>query len=120
MSRSSVELFFKNNDRYAKNVTLLYKRKGVFETPIGGICTIISFTLLSYWLLVNIIDTFKAPGKFTTTSKSDMLEMVNGEYYTPLEIPQEKMFTAYRIRQIGDDVIPDDEVKNYVVGLWFQ
>ena len=97
---------------------LLYKRKGVFETSIGGICTIISFTMLFYWLVINIIDTFKSPGKFTTTSKVDLIKEENG-YFTPLQIPQEKMFTAYRIRQVGSS-IPDDEIQNYVVGLWFQ
>ena len=58
MVRATLGSFLKGNDRYAKNVALLYKRKGEFETQIGGFCSIISFTLLSYWFALNVADTY--------------------------------------------------------------
>ena len=92
-----MQKFLKGNDRYAKNVMLLYQRKGVHTTSIGGLCTIISFLLLFYWLLINLVDTFRSPGKFTTKETVDVIKQEK-EKYTSVHIPQEKMFTAYYIR----------------------
>jgi len=66
MARSD---FFKRYDRYAKNVNLTYKKKGAFATSIGGVCSIISFVLLAYWLAVNLIYAVKDNGSFTTSDK---------------------------------------------------
>ena len=70
--------FFKGFDRYAKNVTLSYKRSGSFETSIGGICSIMSFTLLTYWVCVNIWDTFAPPGKFSTSHSTSLVQEYDG------------------------------------------
>ena len=75
MARATLESFLKGNDRYAKNVALLYKRKGDFETQIGGFCTILSFVMLSYWLILNMVDTFHGYGKFTTISRMKLLSI---------------------------------------------
>ena len=69
-------------------------------TSIGGLCTIISILLLGYWLLINLLDTFRYPGKFTTVETVDVIKQ-KAESYSPIYIPQEKMFTAYFIRQRG-------------------
>jgi len=38
--------------------------------------------------------------------------------YDPLTIPTDKMLVAYRISQQDID-IPEEELENYIVGLWF-
>lgn len=62
--RKNTEAFCKRYDRYAKNVTLTYKKSGVFETTTGGACSIISFVVLAYWLAVNIFYTVYDFGSF--------------------------------------------------------
>lgn len=65
MGRTSVQNFLKGMDRYAKGVSLSYKKKGSYETSIGGCCSIFSFTWLFYWVVVNLFDTFAPPGKYS-------------------------------------------------------
>ena len=79
MAKFSLESFLKSNDRYAKNVLLLYKRKGEFETQVGGCCTIISFLLLSYWLILNMVDTFSGFGKYSTSTSTKLVTIDNYE-----------------------------------------
>ena len=67
MSRNSKKPFFKLYDRYAKNVTLTYRRSGAFETSVGGACSIFSFIILAYWLAVNIFYAIFDHGTYTTT-----------------------------------------------------
>ena len=74
MGRSSVQKFLKGYDRYAKNVSLSYKRKGSFETSIGGCCSIFSFTWLFYWACVNIFDTFNPPGKYSDSNSTKLIQ----------------------------------------------
>ena len=80
MGKSSVQKFLKGYDRYAKNVTLTYKRSGSFETSIGGCCSIVSFTLLAYWLIVNVLDTFSFPGKFSSKTSVKLIQEEDGIY----------------------------------------
>ena len=70
--RAKVADFLKSYDRYSKNVSLTYKKKGSYATSIGGCCTIFSFTVLSYWLGVNIWDTFAPPGSYSTSEKTQL------------------------------------------------
>ena len=60
--------FFKRYDRYAKNVSLTYKRLSAFETSIGGACSIFTFVILAYWLIVNIAFTIYDHVTFATSS----------------------------------------------------
>ena len=69
-----------------QNVSLAYKKKGSYETSIGGCCTILSFTLLAYWLMVNIYDTFAPPGKYSTTEESKLTSIDSRGYLEPVAI----------------------------------
>ena len=60
--------FFKSCDWYAKNVTLTYKKSGAFETSVGGLCTILSFIILTYWLAVNIFYSLYNYGSFAASA----------------------------------------------------
>ena len=61
-TRRNVEAFFKYFDRYSKSVTLTYRQKGSFETSCGGICSIISFFILGWWLFTELYSKFvKSP-----------------------------------------------------------
>lgn len=94
MGRTSVQKFLKSYDRYAKNVSLSYKRKGSFETSIGGCCTIFSFIWLFYWVCVNLVDTFTPPGKYSESTSIKLLQQSDGQY-AATTVPMERLFTAY-------------------------
>ena len=116
---TSVANFLKGYDRYANPVSLLYKRKGQYQTAVGGVATIVSFAMLSYWLVLNLIQAVH-PGTFEIKKVQDLTFLEANEiYYKELNIPQEKLFTAYNLVS-SDDSIPADEVQNYVIGLWIQ
>jgi hypothetical protein len=108
----------KRYDRYAKSVSLSYKRSGSFETSVGGICSIFTFTLLTYWLAVNIWDTFAPPGKFST-SRSTLQISANNGTYPEMEIPIEKLFTSYQIYTSDETIKAAGNTEDYLIGLWF-
>ena len=115
MGRSSVQKFLKGMDRYAKNVSLSYKKKGSFETSIGGCCTIFSFTWLFYWAIVNMIDTFTPPGKFSDSTSIKLIQTEDG--YPVTEVPTQRLFTAYKL--ISSTLSADENIDDYMIGLWF-
>ena len=117
MSKSSVRSFLKRYDRYAKGVNLSYKRSTNYETSIGGMCSIISFTLLTYWVAVNTWDTFKPPGKFDSSSSIKLQDVDSDNDFPTLSIPLKQLIVSYNFKSLE---IPDIEVNNYMVGLWFQ
>ena len=94
---------------------MVYKRSGSFETSIGGVCSIFSFTVLLYWLALNLWETFAPPGKFKDTVQKLAIETTNGEY-DALSVPISSLFTAYYIETRNEDIT---DIDNYVIGLWF-
>jgi hypothetical protein len=59
-------------------VSLTYKRSGVFETSIGGVCSIFSFIILAYWLIVNIAFAIYDHGSFATASGTKLTQKSDG------------------------------------------
>jgi hypothetical protein len=99
--------FFKRYDRYAKGVSLTYKKKGAFETSIGGICSIISFILLAYWLAVNLLYTLMEPGTFTTSDNVSLTQLADGTYPVYKIDPKSLLIThkLYSLSGLSDDQI---------------
>ena len=117
MGKSNFQKFLKSYDRYAKNVSLSYKRSGSFETSIGGICSIFTFTILTYWLATNLWDNFAPPGKFSTKSSVALVEKENGIYDEEV-VPIEDLYISYIID--SEEVADTENIEDYVLGLWFQ
>ena len=118
MAKSRFGNFLKGYDRYAKPVLLSYKRNGNFTTSVGGFCSIFSFIVLAYWLIINIQDTFAAPGKFSDKSQKLAFETKDG-VYDPIEVPISRVFSAYQLYTYNED-ITSENIDDYVQGLWFQ
>ena len=72
--------FFKKYDRYAKQVSLTYLKSGTYRTAAGGACSIFSFTILVYWLAVNIFYAIYDYGTYSTSTQTVLLQGANGEY----------------------------------------
>ena len=119
MGKSNFQTFLKKYDRFAKNVSLSYKRSGSFETSIGGVCSIIIFTLLTYWLAVNVWDTFAPPGKFSTKRKTERITTSNGTY-PEMAVPLERLFSTYKIFSLDETITAANNTEDYMIGIWFQ
>ena len=107
MGKNAFQTFFKKYDGYAKNVSLSYKRSSSFETSIGGICSILSFTILTYWLAINIWDTFTPPGKYSTSESLKLLQ-TDDSVYPETKIPIDRLFSTYTITSSSSDVTTDN------------
>ena len=94
------QAFCKRYDRYAKNVSLTYKKSGVFETTIGGCCSIISFIILAYWLAVNVFFSFYDYGTFSSQVTTTLTQDTLGNYYK-YELGKYDLLVAFRIRSIS-------------------
>ena len=97
MGKSSVQDFLKGYDRYAKGVSLAYKRKGSYETSIGGICSIFSFVVLIYFFAGFLYDTVAPPGSFSTSEKTELTKINDDGLYETMDVTQQQLFTAYKI-----------------------
>ena len=107
MGKNAIQTFFKRYDGYAKNVSLSYKKSSSFETSIGGMCSILSFTILSYWLCVNVWDTFSPPGKYSTSESTKLLQ-AEDSVYPESSIPMKNLFTTYTISSNNSTVTEDN------------
>lgn len=102
--------FLKGYDRYAKAVSLTYLKSGTYRTGAGGICSIISFTLLFYWLCVNVFFALWKYGSYTVSSSNGLTQDDQGVY--PLyELTKLDFMVAFDIIDIttGTDVTADVE-----------
>ena len=118
MSRTTKHFsFLKRYDRYAKNVTLTYKKSGSFETSIGGICSILSFLLLFYWLLVNFFYAFYDYGTYTTESNTILTQEGDGSY--PLyELDKFDLFIAFDYKSISG--LDNEQILRYISFIYMQ
>ena len=98
-------------------MSLSYKKKGSYETSIGGCCTIFAFTWLFYWVVVNTLDTFVPPGKFSESTTTKVIQESDG--YPVTEVPMERLFTAYQIHYVDGTLPEGGNVDDYIIGLWF-
>ena len=94
--RSNLEAFFKYFDRYSKSVTLTYRQKGSFETSCGGIMSIISFFILAWWLITELVSKFVLNPTYST---SESQALTQDEYlnFPPYELSGRQFFVTYRM-----------------------
>ena len=83
----------------------MYKKSPFFETSIGGVCTVITGTLLIYWLAVNILYTILPPGIFSTNVKTELLQNKDGSYPVT-SVPSKRIFTMYKLNS-SDEALKD-------------
>ena len=109
--------FLKGYDRYAKAVTLTYNRSGSYRTAAGGLCTMFAFTLLFYWLCVNIYFAMANYGSFSK-SVSYGLTIQSDDTYPLYEINNREFIVSYDIYDITGGTISNLFINKYVEGFW--
>ena len=99
---SKARRFFQSFDRYAQVVSLTYKKSGKFETAMGGCVTIISFFVLIYWVIINLLYSIADDGSFQTSFVTQVTQESDGEF--PIfETTGNDLFIAYRLNSFLPD-----------------
>ena len=71
-TKNTLKKFFKHFDRYSKPVTLTYRQKGSFDTSCGGLCSIVSFFILGWWLLSELVSKFLIQATYATSESTSL------------------------------------------------
>ena len=82
--------FLKEFDRFGQPVGLTYKNNPSYNTPIGGVFTMVAFFIFMTWLALECIDVYMPPGKFSTSSSDVVTQKLNGTW--PLQKLDEEQF----------------------------
>ena len=70
MPKEKSSEFLREFDRFGQPVALTYKNNGSYNTPIGGVCTMICFFIFVAWFALEIIDVYMPPGKHSVSSST--------------------------------------------------
>ena len=101
MPKSPNESFLTAFDRFGQPVGLTYKNNPSYNTPIGGVFTMLTFFIFMTWFAMEVIDVYMPPGKFTVSESFQVTQTLNGSW--PLEnVNWEKFFVAYKMRAAKD------------------
>ena len=92
--------FFKSYDRYASSVSLTYLKSGTYQTSAGGVCSIISFIILMYWLVVNIFYAIYDHGSYTVSTQIMMAQDEEG-VYPVYEMDDKEFLVTYNIADLA-------------------
>lgn len=93
-SKFSIQTFLHQFDWYAKPVSLTYNQQKEFKTIPGCVCTFISFLLLSFFIMTNIVK-YSDPEYyvfFRSTNRS-LIDLTAPPTYT-MSIDQYNLFTS--------------------------
>ena len=120
MAKSSNSEFLKEFDRFGQPVGLTYKNNPSYNTPIGGVFTMIAFFIFMTWLALETIDVYMPPGKHSVGTQEVLTQKLNGSW--PLtELEMSNFFVSYELRlgPTNVTVAPGTE-DQYFSGLWLQ
>jgi len=111
--------FLKEFDRFGQPVGLTYKNNPSYNTPIGGVFTMLSFLIFMSWLAMETIDVYMPPGKHSVGTSDVVTQKLNSAW--PLnKLDKEHFFVAYKMRAgAGSAAAPGTE-DQYFSGLWLQ
>lgn len=68
MPKDTNSEFLKEFDRFGQPVGLTYKNNASYNTPIGGVFTMMAFFIFMSWLALETIDVYMPPGKHSVGS----------------------------------------------------
>ena len=97
MPKANHSDFLKDFDRFGQPVGLTYKNNASYNTPIGGVFTMMAFFIFMAWLAMETIDVYMPPGKHNVSTTSSITQALNSSW--PLtELELNEFFVAYKLR----------------------
>ncbi len=112
--------FLKEFDRFGQPVGLTYKNNPSYNTPIGGVFTMLATLIFMSWLAMETIDVYMPPGKHSVGTSDVVTQKLNSSW--PLnKLDQEKFFVAYKMRSSGVEGAAEPGTEDqYFTGIWLQ
>lgn len=68
MPKEDNNAFLREFDRFGQPVGLTYKNNPSYNTPIGGVFTMVTFFIFMSWLSMEVIDVYMPPGKHSVST----------------------------------------------------
>ena len=99
---SKLKRAFKYFDRYAKGLGPVYKHSGSFETSCGGICSIISFFILAWWLITEIYSQFINPS-YDISQSTGLVQSHDGTF-DDWQLAQDALIITARIQTTDSSI----------------
>ena len=111
--------FLKAFDRFGQPVGLTYKNNPSYNTPIGGVFTMVAFFIFMTWLALETIDVYMPPGKHSVGSSEEVTQKLNGSW--PIyDLAADDFFVAYKMKVGGFDSPIAGQADQYFSGIWLQ
>lgn len=120
MPKQNTHDFLKEFDRFGQPVGLTYKNNASYNTPIGGVFTMLAFFIFMAWLAMELIDVYMPPGKHSV-SNSDVITQKLNSSWPIYDLEQDQFFVAYKLRAGpgAPEGVAGNEDK-YLSGIWLQ
>lgn len=112
-SRRKFQNFFHQFDKYGNPVTLTYNNQRTFQTVQGGICSIITGVVLTYYIITTFI-THSVDVTYTTQTQQKLLESSDNVF----DISNKQM-QIYSLIYSSNTTIYND-LDSYVEGVYMQ
>lgn len=111
--------FLREFDRFGQPVGLTYKNNPSYNTPIGGVFTMVAFFIFMSWLALETIDVYMPPGKHSVSSADVITQALNSSW--PLQdMTENNFFVSYKMRALGSNNTMAGSEDQYFSGLWVQ
>ena len=119
MPKNTNAEFLKEFDRFGQPVGLTYKNNPSYDTPIGGVFTMLTFLIFMSWLAMETIDVYMPPGKHSVGTSDVVTQKLNSSW--PLnKLTQDNFFVAYKMRAASDSAAAPGTEDQYFSVLWVQ
>ena len=111
--------FLREFDRFGQPVGLTYKNNPSYNTPIGGVFTMVAFFIFMSWLAMEVIDVYMPPGKHSIGTADVVTQALNSSW--PLQdMTESQFFVSYKMRALGSNNTMAGSEDQYFSGLWVQ
>lgn len=80
MPKSTNSDILKEFDRFGQPVGLTYKNNASYNTPIGGVFTMVAFFIFMAWLAMETIDVYMPPGKHSVSNSNEVTQFLNSSW----------------------------------------
>ena len=117
MPKDSNSDFLKDFDRFGQPIGLTYKNNASYNTPIGGVFTMVAFFIFMSWLALETIDVYMPPGKHNMTYADVVTQKLNGTW-PAYNLDEGEFSVIYKLRSMKKEYTGLED--RYFSGVWLQ
>ena len=119
MGKEDSYKFLREFDRFGQPVGLTYKNNPSYNTPIGGVFTMVTFCIFMCWLAMEVIDVYMPPGKHSVSTSETVTQKLNGTWPVQ-EMSMDEFFVSYKLHTGHYETAAKGQEDLYFSGIWVQ